>query len=56
MAMEIMQFGGIQQKLGELWYRNFIKRYPSISAMYARKVDSKRISDCNADAINAFFE
>jgi hypothetical protein len=56
MAMEIMAFGGIHEELGELWHRNFIKRYPAISSMYARKIDSKRISDCNADAIHGFFE
>ena len=56
MAAEIMQFSGRHEKLGELWHRNFIKRNPAISAMYSRKIDSKRISDYNADVINAFFE
>ena len=56
MAAEILAFGGIHDELGELWHRNFIKRHPPIAAMYARKIDSKRISDCNAKAINAFFE
>ena len=51
-----MQFGGRYEKLGELWHRNFIKCHPAISAMYLRKIDSKRISDCYADVINAFFE
>jgi hypothetical protein len=56
MAMEIMQFGGIQEELGELWHRNFIRRHPPISTIYARKIDLNCISDCNIDAINSFFE
>ncbi len=55
MVMEILEASGIPDGLGEHWHSNFIKRHENrLKAIFQRKIDARRVEDCNDQASTSF--
>ncbi|KAI0996446.1 hypothetical protein K3495_g11735, partial [Podosphaera aphanis] len=56
MASQIMLMNGDQNPAGKLWLPHFIKRNPSITSVFGRKIEVTRANVATPERIRAFLE
>lgn len=43
-------------RVGKFWYKSFLRRYPSISAIYSRALDDDRARNNNPKVLEEYFK
>lgn len=55
-AQRILSNNGVDQKLGNRWYRRFLARHPEVRSLRAQLTDYKRVNAATPENINLFFD